>query len=326
MAINGITLLDANTEQPYRRIAFDKRGDLRDLLSLKTVDDVFLDVATWASVDRPRTTLDLIKQASASLELWTFLDVIEQVRSLPAMTVFSVTASFIGKRNYNSDEIKLAVAEGITESHGWDYTPDVRESDLNVRLFIVHDTAYVGIRLGHNALHERAYKNAQRPGSLKPTVAAAMHQLADLQNGDVLLDPCCGAGTILVEAPENIFVSGGDVDLSALNATQENVTHAGKNMTISQWDARTLPLKTNSVDKLVTNLPWGRQITVDDELADFYAAICTEIQRVLKPDGCAIILTSLPDLLHLPEMREIDSLDISLFGQQPHIVKYVYQE
>lgn len=323
--MKGITILDANDEPPYRRIAFDKRGDLRDLLTLKTIDDVFVDVATWAGIDRPRTTLDLIKQASASLELWAFLDVIEQVRSLPAMTVFSVTASFIGKRNYSSDEIKLAVAEGITDSHGWEYSPDVRDSDLSLRLFIIHDTAYVGIQLGHNALHERAYKNAQHPGSLKPTVAAAMLQLADLQAGDTLFDPCCGAGTILLEAPENIFISGGDIDLSALNATQENATHAGKSITVSQWDSRILPLKAHSVDKLVTNLPWGRQITVDDELADFYTATCTEIQRVLKPDGCAIILTSLPDLLHLPEMHEVDSLDISLFGQQPHIIKYRYQ-
>ena len=56
MAINGITLLDAGTDSPYRRIAFDRRGDLRELSTLKTIDDVFVDVAAWAGIDRPRTT------------------------------------------------------------------------------------------------------------------------------------------------------------------------------------------------------------------------------------------------------------------------------
>ncbi|MEQ8676412.1 MAG: methyltransferase domain-containing protein [Aggregatilineales bacterium] len=321
---SGITLSNINPETLYRKIAFDKRGNLGDLLALKTVDDVFLEIATWQSIDRPRTALQTLRDSSAALELWAFLDVIEQVRPIPGMTVFSVTASFIGKRNYTSDEIKLAVAEGITETHGWDYTPDVRESDLNVRLFILEETAYVGLRLGTHALHERPYKQAQRPGSLKPTVANAMLQIADLRAGDWLVDPCCGAGTILLEATHTIQRTGGDNDYEAVIATQENADHAGANLNVSQWDSRSLPLRSNSVDKIVTNLPWGKQITVDDALADFYHATCAEIQRVLKPDGCAVILTSLPDLLHLPDMHEIDSLNISLFGQNPTIVKYGY--
>ena len=319
---SGITLLDRKPETLYRKLAFDKRGSLGDLLALKTVDDVFLEVATWDSIDRPRTALQTLRDSSAALELWASLDVIEQVRPIPAMTVFSVTASFIGKRNYTSDEIKLAVAEGITESHGWDYTPDVRESDLNVRLFILEETAYVGLRLGTHALHERPYKQAQRPGSLKPTVASAMLTIADLQAEDWLVDPCCGAGTILLEASHTVQRTGGDNDTEAVIATQENAHHASANLTISQWDSRALPLDSASVDKIVTNLPWGKQITVDDALTDFYHATCAEIQRVLKPGGCAVIMTSLPHLLHLPAMHATTLFNISLFGQNPTIVKY----
>ncbi len=73
-------------------------------------------------------------------------------------------------------------------------------AELNVRLFIEHAEALVGLRLGATPLHRRSYKQAQRPGSLKPPVAAALLELLAPQPGERLLDPCCGVGTILVEA------------------------------------------------------------------------------------------------------------------------------
>ena len=56
-------------------------------------------------------------------------------------------------------------------------------ADLNVRLFIEHETASVGLRLGQVPLQERRWKRAHRPGSLKPPVAAAMLRLAGLAPG-----------------------------------------------------------------------------------------------------------------------------------------------
>ena len=82
-----------------------------------------------------------------------------------------MTASFIGKRNYNGDELKRSAAAGVETRCGWDYTTDDREADLNIRLFIVNEIAYVGVRLGKHPLHERAYKRIERPGALKPSIA-----------------------------------------------------------------------------------------------------------------------------------------------------------
>jgi tRNA (guanine6-N2)-methyltransferase len=62
---------------------------------------------------------------------------------------------------------------GITGRYGWRYV-DEDQSEINVRIFIEHDTAYIGVRLAAVALHRRAYKQAHLPGSLKPSVAAAM--------------------------------------------------------------------------------------------------------------------------------------------------------
>ena len=93
-----------------------------------------------------------------------------------------------------------------------------QEPELDLRVLLEDDWALLGLRLGALPLHRRAYKVASRPGSLKPPVAYCLGLLAALAPGDVVLDPACGAGTILVEAAALVSVRrrsvGGDIDES----------------------------------------------------------------------------------------------------------------
>jgi 23S rRNA G2445 N2-methylase RlmL len=234
-----------------------------------------------------------------------------------------VTASFVGKRNYSADEIKNAVAEGISSRYPWTYTPDDSEADLNIRIFIEHDKAYVGVRLGKSPLHERGYKQEQRAGSLKPSVAAAMLHLVEVWGGYKLLDPCCGAGTILIEgALMGAVASGGDIEAEAVTAARANATLAGVNIDLQTWDARALSIPGASVSRIVTNLPWGRQIAVNEPLEIFYREVCAEMERVLAPRGRIAVLTSTPQLLRFNQLRQERAIVISLFGQNPTIALY----
>ena len=102
------------------------------------------------------------------------------------------------------------------------------------------DWALLGLRLGALPLHRRAYKVASRPGSLKPPVAYCLGLLAALAPSDVVLDPACGAGTILVEAvalaPSGV-VCGGDLDPFALETAQANLQAAGMSAVLTQLSA-----------------------------------------------------------------------------------------
>lgn len=318
-ALDGVTI----TQTAYRRVAAECAGGLENLLSLRTVDDVYLDVEAWTGIGHTRETLAVLQWYAAQLDLDAAVERIGTVRALPPEVTFSITASFVGRRNYSSDEIKRTVADGLKSVYDWRYTPDDREADLNLRLFIEHETAFVGVRLGKQPLHERAYKVVERPGSLKATVAAAMLRLAGVERGQRLLDPCCGTGTILIEAAlVGADASGGDVDAEAVEAARANaraIAAAGVTVRIEQWDARTLALPDASFDHVVTNLPWGRQTAVDDALAGFYADICAEIERVVAHGGRAAVLTSAPQLLRFERLRPINSVEISLFGQTPTI-------
>jgi 23S rRNA G2445 N2-methylase RlmL len=247
---------------------------------------------------------------------------LNRLREVPQAPAFSVTASFVGKRNYGSEEIKGAVSEGIMSHHDWRYTDDAA-ADLNVRVFIERETAFVGLRLGRRPLHEREYKKVHRAGSLKPPVAAAMLLLTGAAPGQSLLDPCCGAGTILVEAGKiGAAVCGGDIDLSAVSAARVNARAAGIAAGINVWDACVLPISDGSVERIVSNLPWGRQAPISGGLARFYRDLCAEMRRVLAPGGRIAVLTNAPQLMRFQDLRRDNQLEISLFGQTPTILTF----
>lgn len=315
--IRGVMVIETG----YRRVAASVEESPELLLNLRTVDDVYVYMETWHGVGHTRDMLRVIENWSEQLDVEKAAQVCASVRIIQSQPLFSVTASFVGKRNYSADEIKNAVANGIYASQGWTYTGNDREADFNLRVFIEHEVAYVGLRLGKSPLHERAYKQAQRAGSLKPSVAAAMLRLADVKLGMHLLDPCCGVGTILIEGGAiGAIAQGGDIDAEAFAAAQANA--AAFAIKLQEWDARELPLENQSVERIVTNLPWGKQIKIDDDLGRFYRDVCAEMERVLMPEGRVAVLTSTPHLLQFDQLRLEHTIEISLFGQTPTISLY----
>src|SRR5689334_9355211 len=220
----------------YRRVFATCQGSLSPLLSLRTVDDVFLYLGTWSGIERARESLTTLRMESARLDLNEALKTCEQVRLIRKPPTFSLTANFVGKRNYSTEEIKQACAEGIIERQRWTYSENESHSDLNVRVFLEGDTAVVGVRLGARSLSKRAYKQQHVLGSLKPAVAAALLALADLKPALRILDPCCGAGTILIEAKAyGAKAWGGDINREAVMASRFNATQASAMVQFLQW-------------------------------------------------------------------------------------------
>ena len=49
------------------------------------------------------------------------------------------------------------------------------------------------------------------------------------------------------------------------------------------WDARRLPLEDTSVDRIVCNLPFGKQLSSPEEIGPLYYDAIPEMDRVLRP-------------------------------------------
>ncbi len=303
---------------PYRRVEFAS-SSTNEVLKLRTVDDVFVAVASWSGIGHTRAALQDIEQLAAGTDLRKAVDVCGQLRSLPPTLSASITVNFVGRRNYTTDEIKEAAATGFRRNHAWRFLVPDSEANLNVRLFIEHDAAAVGVRLGQIPLRVRSYLTERIAAALKPPVAAAMVLLSNTGKTDELLDPCCGSGLILAEAAyRGCRIRGGDISPAAVRLAQETISRAGYEGNVETWDARDLPLPTNSVDSVVSNLPWGRQVDLTGTIDD----VLSEIARVVRPTGKVVLLTETPEAIAIPGLERTDLLEISLAGRRPTIVVY----
>ncbi|MDD5092315.1 MAG: class I SAM-dependent RNA methyltransferase [Candidatus Wallbacteria bacterium] len=94
--------------------------------------------------------------------------------------------------------VKKAVAERLNHGSG-ERLPETGP-ERRIRFSILKDRVTVAIDTSGESLHRRGYRLAGGTAPLKETIAAAMVYLSGWQGDIPLLDPCCGSGTIAVEA------------------------------------------------------------------------------------------------------------------------------
>ncbi|HID57204.1 TPA: methyltransferase domain-containing protein [Candidatus Poribacteria bacterium] len=91
--------------------------------------------------------------------------------------------------------------------------------------------------------------------SIPHRLARAMINLSGLKPPARLIDPCCGAGTILLEGAEMGYeVTGYDLNYKMIKASLKNLAHFGLSGKVIQADAREIE---GEFDLLVTDLPYG---------------------------------------------------------------------
>ena len=109
----------------------------------------------------------------------------------------------------------------------------------------------------------------------------------------------------------------------ALSAARANAAERPR-ANLVRWDARALPLGDGSVDCVVSNLPFGKQLSSPAETPALYAGVARELSRILKRGGRAVLLTSEPRLLvqqaEGTSLHVQRRLNIELLGQPATIV------
>jgi len=159
-------------------------------------------------------------------------------------------------------------------------TVSLKSPEFEFRAIFSADKCYFGRVIRKIDRGGYAYRNPMRraffhPGVMMPIIARALVNLSLVKEGELLFDPFCGTGGVLLE---------GQLINSNIIA-----------------DATAIPLVANSVDAVVTDLPYGQSVCIKaDSMAGLYEDSLREIRRVLKPERRAVVVTHL-DIARIAE-------------------------
>lgn len=130
------------------------------------------------------------------------------------------------------------------------------------------------------------------PTSMHPKLARVLVNLSRVKKGDILLDPFCGTGGILIEAGLiGIKVKGSDIDDKMVNGCEKNLKFFNLQGEIKKADALKLDEEFKGVDSIVTDLPYARSSFVTEKnLEDFYRKFLSSTFNILRYNGHLVLV------------------------------------
>jgi len=201
---------------------------------------------------------------------------------------FHVVARLRAERGFRRSELRDELARAVLRDRPRWRLADPAPLELWA-LQTAPTRVRLGVRLTDRRMRQRSGREIERPGALRPVVAAAMLKLAELSTGMRLpvLDPCCGAGTIVREALDTGLAGvGADVAADAIRAARSNLP---PNAPLVIADARALPFRSGFAAAIVSNLPFGRRYHVEQPV-EWLRQAFMEFERVVSRGGAIVVL------------------------------------
>jgi putative N6-adenine-specific DNA methylase len=96
--------------------------------------------------------------------------------------------------------VKDAICDQLRDKVGRRPSVDVANPDIQLNLFIQNTGGMISFDTSGIPLHKRGYRQESVEAPIQESLAAAILRLAKYSSEDILLDPCCGSGTLLIEA------------------------------------------------------------------------------------------------------------------------------
>jgi len=180
---------------------------------------------------------------------------------------FRASCDRIGSgHGFQGPEVEREIGGAMSEYYPH-IKPKMNDFDIHIRIDVVSTKVLVGTQINVDDLSkERHFLRFRNAVTIKTNLAYAMIKCANIGNGDLVVDPFCGSGTILLEAldvyQKQIKCVGMDVSRRSANGAKENALAEGFGEDVIQFhccDARNFrkKLEEESVNAIVTNLPWG---------------------------------------------------------------------
>ena len=207
-----------------------------------------------------------------------------------------------GPHAFNHPQLAAEMGGAISEYYGPRIKPKMEDYQVHLRADVTGYWVVVGTQLNLSDMSkERHFLQYRNMVTIKTNLAYAMVRLGNIKKGDCLVDPFCGSGTILLEALDifdrQLNCIGLDVAKRSTDGARENAKAEGYNESVCKFicsDARGLRryLSDETVDALVSNLPWGVR-TGDKNVSDLktmYEIFLRTSWYLLKPGARIVML------------------------------------
>ncbi len=150
------------------------------------------------------------------------------------------------------------------------------------------------------------------PGVMMPRIARALVNISLVRKGEILFDPFCGTGGMVLEAElVGAQGAGSDIDPFMVAGSRKNVPDGF----FFRADATSLPIRSSGIHAVATDLPYGQSVSIAAGSLDLlYTEALEEIRRVLIPGRRAVVVTH-RDISHRAgEVMEI----VGSYSQRVH--------
>ena len=182
------------------------------------------------------------------------------------------------------------------------------QSALNLRVdFRKPDAEFVFSRRSEGMLlfmtkitYNRLTEKDLPQGALRPELCRILGEVAEVGEGDIVLDPFCGYGSIPVQIMKSFkynMIFANDNNEAMVAALKRLYGKNDRKLFIKCRDVLDASsFQDNFIDKIITDPPWNIFQHTEESFAGFYTAMLKEFERILKPGGSATILMgNLPD-------------------------------
>jgi len=147
------------------------------------------------------------------------------------------------------------------------------------------------------------YEKTLEKGELYPELAYLLCLISEPTANDTFLDPFSGSGSIPISRAISFpfkTVYASDKDTKLVEKIKSKARKVRGNFIIGNWDALKLEsLGNKSIDKIVTDPPWGLYGNKELNLEHFYEDMLKEFSRILKKDGLLVLLTAQKETVEL---------------------------
>jgi len=217
-----------------------------------------------------------------------------EIEEMKKAKSFRVTSQRIGKHAFTSVQIQKFAGQALVDKYN--KKVDLKNFELNVICDVIGNKCVVGLQLTKDSLHKRFKRVFNHPAAIKAPLAFAMLKLANIKENEILLDPFCGGATIPIEAAlvydKKIKIFASDVNEKFLEGAKQNAKAAKVDfIDFKLANARRLEEFYDSVDKIITNPPYGVRMSKNKNLRGLYFDFLNSAEKVLNDKGRIVLIT-----------------------------------